>query len=214
LGLGVKHGFREIVMRSPGRYELSLLHMQGDQVPDTSRILEPLQTLLPTLLGGAHSSIDQLKLCHLSLLVSTPGSAEQGWHADGGHVSITKHLPCHCYNIFIPLQDVPLEMGPTEFRPGGHFLTRNLGPMMLAAKCRKTLRPPVWPPLQLGDAVLFDYRVLHRGKANTSTTVNRNVLVMTFCEPWFQDILNFPKRSMMMTEPANENNIETVTTTT
>ena len=202
LGHGVKHGFREIVMRSPGRYELSLRNnVPKEQLPDINSILEPLQSFLPRLLGGGekYSTMDEIKLCHLSLLVAAPKSVEQGWHADGGHTSLSQHLPCHCYNVFIPLLDVPLEMGPTEFRPGGHLLTRNLGPMMLAAKCRKTLRAPVWPSLELGDVVIFDYRVLHRGKANTTNTY-RNVLVLTFCEPWFEDVLNFPKRSMM--EPA------------
>jgi hypothetical protein len=198
--LGAKHGFREIVMRSPGRYELSLLDLlsqKQEELPDTSRILQVLEPILPKLLGDrSRSTMDGLKLCHLSLLVATQGSADQCWHADGGHVSQTDHLPCHSFNVFVPLQDIPLLMGPTEFRPGGHLLTRNLGPMILAAKCRKTLRAPVWPALALGDAVVFDYRVLHRGRANTTLT-NRNVLVLTFCAPWFQDVLNFPKRSMM-----------------
>lgn len=222
LGLGAKNGFREIVMRSPGRYELSLLHFLDQTnaalesaaniyitIPDTSRILQLLDPILPNLLGKQNNGEDltaattspateqrRLKLCHLSLIVATPGSVDQGWHADGGHLSVTEHLPCHCFNVFIPLQDIPLDMGPTEFRPGGHYLTRNLAPMMLAAKCRKTLRKPVWPAQAFGDVVLFDYRVLHRGRANY-TDCNRNVLVFTFCEPWFEDILNFPKRSMI-----------------
>jgi hypothetical protein len=211
LGLGATNGFREVVMRSPGRYELSLLNLEPHEIekvsntpisiPDTGSILETLKPLLPRLLGkkddSSTSSTASMKLCHLSLLVATPGSTDQGWHADGGHISVLEHLPCHCFNIFIPLHDIPLKMGPTEFRPGGHFLTRNLAPMMLAAKCRKTLRSPVWPPLKLGDVSLFDYRVLHRGRAN-KTLQNRHVLVLTFCEPWFEDILNFPKRSMLV----------------
>lgn len=157
------------------------------------------------------SGVTPLKLCHLSLLVATPGTGDQTWHADGGHVRLDAHLPCHCFNVFIPLQDTPHCMGPTEFRPGTHYLTRNLAPMMLAAKCRKTLRSPIWPALKLGDAVLFDYRVLHRGRAYLCNdgvggngppspppfaTANRSYLVMTFCQPWFRDVLNFPKRSM------------------
>lgn len=206
LGLGAKHGFKEIVMRSPGRYELSLLNLDEDElanttnmsvtIPETKPILECLgPTILPMLLGNNENK-SQPRLCHLSLLVATPGSADQGWHADGGHLSVLEHLPCHCFNIFIPLQDVAHPMGPTEFRPGGHYLTRNLAPMMLAAKCRNTLRKPVWPALAFGDVVMFDYRVLHRGRANQSNR-NRNVLVFTFCQPWFEDILNFPKRSML-----------------
>ena len=212
LGLGAKNGFREIVMRSPGRFELSLLNLDADRfqcqsvcsakghfidnfrIPDINAMISLLEPLLPSLLRK--NTLKDLKLCHVSLLVAVPGSTDQAWHADGGHVSLSEHLPCHCVNIFIPLHDVPLRMGPTEFRPGGHFLTRNLAPMILSAKCRKTLRVPVWPALVQQDVVLFDYRVLHRGRANT-TKMNRHVLVLTFCEAWFQDVLNFPKRSML-----------------
>ena len=67
--------------------------------------------------------------------------------------------------------------------------------MMLAAKCRGTLRVPVCEPLKQGDVCCFDYRVLHRGRANMSDE-NRFVLVFSFSEPWFTDVLNFPKRSM------------------
>ncbi|CAJ1943569.1 unnamed protein product [Cylindrotheca closterium] len=194
MGLGAKNGFKEMVMRSPGRYELSLLDCL-DQVPDIKKIVGALEPLLPKCLGGGYKSTLPLKLCHLSILVSTPGSTDQGWHADGGHASLQQHLPCHCANVFVPLHDLPEEMGPTEFRPESHYLTRNLAPMMLAAKCRGTLRVPVWPALNLGDVVCFDYRILHRGRANNSDR-NRFVLVLTFAEPWFTDVLNFPKRSM------------------
>jgi len=238
---GIQHGFREIVMRSPGRYELSLLHFDRKQTTDhddeiddnnnnnnnqtktsfdafplgdnISRLVEPLKSLLPRLVGPNYATHDELKLCHLSLLIATPGSSDQSWHADGGHANVSKHLPCHCFNVFFPLQDTPRVLGPTELRPASHFLTRNLGPMMLAARCRKALKAPVWPELAFGDAIVLDYRVLHRGRANLSgggdaspagangnTTsfpaINRNYLVLSYSEPWFQDILNFPKRSM------------------
>jgi hypothetical protein len=226
LGLGAKHGFSEIVMRSPGRYELSLNGYYGighhhgkeqtmannDDVISTTSIVEPLpahcwkaivestvlSSLLPSLLGknNQSSSMDHLKLCHVSLLVATPGSTEQGWHIDGGHVNLSHHLPCHALNIFLPLDPVPLERGPTEFRPGTHYHSRNLGPMMLAAKCRKSLLPPYCATVQPGDVLLFDYRVLHRGRANVSCE-NRNFLVLTYAQEWFEDIVNFPQRSMM-----------------
>ena len=114
---------------------------------------------------------DEYYICNLSLLVATPGCPTQSWHADGGHTSLTTHEKCHVFNVFIPLVDVPLTLGPTEIRPGTHFHTRNLAPMMLAAKARKTLRAPVTPQLRRGDALLFDYRILHRGRANVSDEV-------------------------------------------
>lgn len=61
-----------------------------------------------------------------------------------------------------------------ELYEGTHYHTRNLAPMLLAAKARKTLRPPITPQLQMGDALLFDYRILHRGRANMSDVVDES----------------------------------------
>lgn len=69
--------------------------------------------------------------------------------------------------------------------------------MMLLAKLRKTLRPPESPLVPAGSALVFDYRTLHRGRANTTKDENRPVLVLTFAKSWFRDLYNFPKRSMM-----------------
>ena len=53
---------------------------------------------------------------------------------------------------------------------------------MLAAKARKELRSPCLPLLSAGDALIFDYRILHRGKENMSTTTNRPILVITLAK--------------------------------
>ena len=198
LGLGVKNGFREVVMRSPGRYELSLLNHDWFKERGGFDLLEQLKSqldsVIPALLGK--STWNDVSIANLSFVVSTPGASIQGWHADGGHVSLEQHKPCHCFNVFIPLQDMPsMDWGPTELRPGSHYYTRNLAKMLLAAKCRKELRPTQAPLLQLGDILAFDYRILHRGLANATKDQNRAVLVLTVCEPWFEDRLNFPKKS-------------------
>ena len=153
--------------------------------------------VMSSLSSSASSTLlsSKLKLIHLSLLVATPGSSDQSWHADGGHTSLDQHSPCHCFNVFLPLQDTPHSMGPTEIRPASHYLTRghSLAKNMLVAKCRKTLIPPVWPSLYQGDVLIFDYRILHRGRANITRLQNRNYLVFTYAQPWFHDVLNFPK---------------------
>jgi hypothetical protein len=193
LGPGVKNGFREIVMRSPGRYELSLLHSM--QAPAcVEHLKHNLLAIVPLLLEGC--TWDDVSIINLSLVVSTPGSPVQPWHADGGHVNLQKHLPCHVLNVFVPLHDIALELGPTEIRPGTHYHTRNLAPMMMAAACRKTLRPRVAPILSATDVLIFDYRVLHRGLANSTANQNRTFLVLTVAKPWFKDILNFPSKSL------------------
>lgn len=118
------------------------------------------------------------------------------WHEDGSHLCKDTHLEPHCLNIFIPLVDLTAELGPTELRPGSHFLTRDLTRSMLLAKVKKTLRPPVKPTIHRGSALLFDYRTLHRGTANTTQGTPRPVLVLTCSKPWFHDLFNFPKRSI------------------
>lgn len=196
LGRGIKHGFREIVMRSPGRYELSLLHPFSSHHPPLDGLVPQLSRIVPPLLHTP--SWDDLKICNLSLIVSTPGSTAQGWHADGGHISATEHLPCHVLNIFVPLVDVTAENGPTELRPGTHYHTRDLARQMLLAKARGALRPAVAPVLAQGDALLFDYRVLHRGRANVGRdeSERRSLLCITVSQPWFRDLVNFPLRSI------------------
>ena len=200
LELGVKNGFREVVMRSPGRYELSLLLNQDEQHQNVlrkglyQRLLDALVSVGPQLMG--ETSWDNVHVCNLSLVVSTPGTAEQSWHADGGHVNVKEHEPSHVANIFIPLSNITMEMGPTQVRPGSHFYTRNLAPLLLAAKARNALRPPTAPLLTRGDTLAFDYRILHRGLANTTADTTRTILVLTVAKKWFRDRLNFPSRSI------------------
>ena len=261
---GVKNGFREIVMRSPGRYEIAIpasperdelvRHVQ-QCLPWVPKLLVPMpqqqhqqemkqqQSLMndddcPTnaasttnenswIANNGQNVVDcdtinhsnnnneatainrntcsknyaatwtDVRIINVSVVVSTPGAPAQGWHADGGHVDLQQHLPCHCLNVFLPLIPVRrVDLGPTELRPGSHHYTRNLAPMMLAAKARRQLRPTVAPLLELGDALIFDYRLLHRGLAHTAETQHRPILVVTVAQPWFKDILNFPTRSL------------------
>lgn len=215
LGCGVKNGYQEIVMRSPGRFEMTFGcdpsgkfnnedHFESNGIfLKIRKIVEGIQqntlfhSILRSISSNENSDGSDIYLCNFSIVISSPGAMDQGWHADGGHVDISKHLPCHCFNVFVPLVDLTNEkLGPTEIRPGTHFHTRNLAPMMLAAKARKTLRPTVTFPLRAGNMLVFDYRVLHRGKANTTLDCSRPILVMTYARTWFKDRLNFPKKSI------------------
>lgn len=137
LGCGVKNGYREIVMRSPGRFEMTLGcdpegNIDKNNPIETNRIflrlrkiVEGIQqnTLFHSILRSLFSNNDSdgsdIYLCNFSIVISSPGALDQGWHADGGHLDISKHLPCHCFNVFIPLIDITNEkLGPTEIRPG------------------------------------------------------------------------------------------------
>ena len=153
-------------MRSPGRYEISVLDCKDR--PPLQEIQDQLSTVIPSILG--EDSLDELQLCHVSIVTASPSSTDQGWHADGGHVNLQQHLPCRCLNVFIPLVDVlTIDNGPTASYDHARIsLLVIWHPLMLAAKARKTLRSPVIPSLQRRDVLIFDYRILHRGIANVS----------------------------------------------
>jgi ectoine hydroxylase-related dioxygenase (phytanoyl-CoA dioxygenase family) len=188
LGIGIKHGYKEIVQRHLHRFEVPY-KMDTEKVSSAVLGCARLMSVVRAILG------EDCITANKSIVLSLPGAEDQTWHVDGGHLSMTEDLPCHCLNVFIPLVDVQHEDGPTEIRPGSHFLTRDLKRQYIAAFMTKKLRKTEAPCLKRGGALLFDYRVLHRGLANTSSRP-RPVLVYTFCKPFFKDLLNFPSYSV------------------
>ncbi len=100
----------------------------------------------------------------------------QKWHGDGGHLFQHVHLPPHCINVFYPLVDIKQENGPTDVMIGthrlGHFKDENATQLSLTCN--------------VGDAILFDYRLKHRGGVNLSME-SRPVLYLAYAKPFFRD---------------------------
>jgi hypothetical protein len=188
---GTDNGYKEIVMRSPGRYDISLVNDTFPEIekPSFDPFVQQLSQFIPKFLH--QSDMSQLNMAY-SLIISTPGSTEQRWHTDSEHLNMEEHLPCHCLNVLIPLVDVTPRMGPTELLPTSHYKTRQPTPYKIAVDPQN---PAKAPTLKLGDALIFDYRLLHRGKPN-QTDKDRPVLVLTFSQPTFYDTKNWPDRSI------------------
>lgn len=79
--------------------------------------------------------------------------------------------------ILVPLVNVPRVRGPTELLPGTHLLTSAEAPpgspvaeawenRKIVKDAMKGLCGRVSPELILGDAIVYDSRLLHRGLAN------------------------------------------------
>lgn len=157
---GASNGYREIVMRSSGRYEISLVHnnskVEQQLRPSIEPILQRLVQIVPYLL---HTSSMQNIRMHYSMVISTPGAPEQSWHTDGEHLDMAQHQTAHCINAFIPLVPISRETGPTELYPASHYITRQVSPMKIHPD---QLQDPVAPPTTVSDALFFDFRVLHR----------------------------------------------------
>ena len=150
------------------------------------------ESLLKRVLGS------DFHLVYADVLISFPGAADQQWHVDGPHrAGAQEHYPPDILNVFVALDDIDVSMGPTEIRPRHtHKLTRNIKKQVLGAILTKKLRPKVCSGCKCGDALVFDYRTLHRGVANLSSRP-RPVLGLVFGRKEYEaDKLNFPSRSV------------------
>ncbi len=192
---GTDNGYAEIVARAPGRYDM----LYGtDSAPFSDPQLHEgavWRPLVDELLGG------EATLLFCGLLMTLGGAGEQPWHTDGEHLfgPEVPTLPPHCLNVFVPLVDITPDNGGTELCPGSHHLTRGVPEIYeQSSEHRETIGWRGRPlPLEIpaGSALLFDYRLLHRGLANRTDTL-RPILYFTFCRPWFRDVHNFPTRRL------------------
>ncbi|MEZ4448504.1 MAG: phytanoyl-CoA dioxygenase family protein [Nannocystaceae bacterium] len=200
LGRGTPNGYRELVARAPGRYDM----LYGtDAPPFTDREVRDNPRWMPLIrsLLGADAT-----LFFCGLLMTRGGASDQPWHTDGEHLfgPEVPILPAHCVNVFLPLVDITIDNGGTEFCPGSHFLTVGIPEIYEQSPAHVDRIGFRGRPLALtvpaGSAVIFDYRLLHRGLANR-TDRSRPILYLTFAAPWFRDVHNFPARRLFPETP-------------
>lgn len=109
-------------------------------------------------------------------------------------------LPPYALNVFVPLLDITEDLGPTEFWLTSHctddarqtFLTEQSA---MAPTLDETKKNIIGPLLTAGDALIYDYRICHRGTSNLSNTV-RPMLYLMYARPWFKEHLNFGKERL------------------
>jgi len=114
----------------------------------------------------------------------------QKWHGDGGHLFHHAHMPPHCINVFYPLVDITPDNGGTEFIPGSHIFGQFDMHKNEFGLCCKA-----------GDAILFDYRVKHRGGANLSIS-DRPVLYLAYAKSFFRDAGNVRSGNSLVSSPS------------
>jgi hypothetical protein len=168
-GVAVKNGYKEVVQRQEKRFEIKLTELSSLEVSSSAELLAP-QSINPDLLLSLLNEIEhnprllsivsnlfqgeEFKIIHQSCVLSLPGTAEQKWHSDGPHVSVAEYLPCHCFNVFIPLIDLIEEHGVTEIRPESHHYTNNLTKGLLLATLKKKVKPIAKPILKRGSLLM------------------------------------------------------------
>lgn len=176
--------------------------------------------------GGPQAPKPPLVVCPAGAVMSLPGAQDQLVHADTPHLYEHVHLPPHYLNFFFPAAAVAageanpggggnseaagtgdslLAVGQTAFLLGTHRLEASEAcmdnPRGEGAGLRERQRRLIRPHLALGDALLFDVRLLHFGLANASATVRRPVLYVNWHQPWWareRVDKNFTKESLFV----------------
>lgn len=172
---------REAMRRSPGRLDLRL---EGDFDPGWWSELSQQSLVLDLV-----ASVLQPGFRHLfsGIVVSQPGARLQHTHRDGGSGLFPEQplpLPAYALTIFVPLTGFGAEFGPTEFFPGQWLVDPDEDAVAIPAA------------LDSGSALVFDYRIPHRGGANVGEC-DRIYMYSVLARPWFGDHLNYNEPSLL-----------------
>jgi len=129
------------------------------------------------------------------------GAENQGWHSDvkaaGNSVKYSRTFT-HSYSLFVPLQNVTVAMGATEICPGTHMCPNDLDhtchqvgfPAVPRRNTGRRGEEPVW---RVGDALVMNQCMWHRGPAHTSRNApSRVVFILTFLSR--PDPINDPRQ--------------------
>jgi hypothetical protein len=186
IGIGSAAGFIEIVQRSPGRWDVPITL---DEFSLSNKGM-PWWPLITAILG------DDAEDSFSGVVSSDAGTPAQYWHTDSPHEA-QEHRPAHALNVLLALQDVSLNMGPTECARGSHLLTNHLeneslvldelvyqhagtSPELLVKGKPEPAPEARATALTAGTCLVFDDRLLHRGLANQSGDT-RHVAYFSYC---------------------------------
>ena len=91
--------------------------------------------------------------------------------------------------MFVPLVDLACDAsnGPTQYYPGSQNTRADAPPAGAVAVD--------FGGAPAGSAILFDYRILHRGLRN-DTDAPRPMLYYTYGRQWFRDSTNYSELSL------------------
>ena len=137
------------------------------------------------------------RLYHDQALFKEAGGGITPWHADQYYWPLSTDKTV---TAWIPLQEVPLEMGPLEFSAGSHAIEegRELAisddsEEKIARRLRVTDFEHVVEPFDLGEVSFHSGWVFHRAGANNTDQV-RKVMTIIYMD-----------RDMILKAPENEN---------
>lgn len=142
------------------------------------RLADPALFAPPVIMAVAEALLGEERILEsLGLLVSLPGSPNQGRHHDGllfGETMLDRMLPPVALSVAIPFVPLDATNGTTAFWRRSHREDRADGP------------PDFAPALPLGSALVWDFRIHHSGRGNLGS-VARPVLFSVHSRNWWQE---------------------------
>lgn len=194
--------FLEIGSRGDNRFDL--LFEEGDpESPTVSGVMwaNPWISMIRSLIPTS----EQLK-CATSVVYSLPGAPNQAWHADGRHMpsptrsndpldpdGLPEYIPPYAICVFVPLIPLTEITGFTQFWPGTHRCPKLLG-FGGAAEIMSATVDGIVPA---GAAVVYDYRLMHRGMANATKDTVRPVLQFLYHVASYSEVKNYGSESLL-----------------
>lgn len=183
--------------RSPNRFDMTPPRFECDDgAPPTASWSQDWCPDLALSVAPAWLSVvaevlgDDFQPMARGVMLSRAGAAEQEWHTDGPSLCLDTEsaLPAHALNVFVPLVPVDSSNG-TALVPGSHLVVNPDDDDATGCGAGSPAGATT-PQLDAGDVLVFDYRTLHRGEANT-TAADRPVVYLSYSVPWFRDVANF-----------------------
>lgn len=158
-------------------------HQMFRRGPEFEAILdrEPAVDVAETVLGDN---------CHVianNTVYTGPNSGIDRWHVDetvlfpmldGVRLDPRIEMPCHIMTALYYLDDVPLELGPTQVVPGSHRSGRR--PPQTDAELVWDGRGYETMVADAGDCLLLNGQTWHRGATNRTSDRHRHVLQVTY----------------------------------
>lgn len=175
-------GFDLLRERGRGRFDMELPAFDEPRFQFLTDFAKtPWMGVVKQILG------EDVVLIHKGVFLSNPGADAQEYHQDGPHLTTQCQRPCHAINVFVPLVDLSLRNGPTEFVLGSHILDYD----------DYDRSKVVTPQVTAGTPIIFDYRLGHRGLPNTSD-ICRPIVYCTYAAAAngkeFRDSVNFSRK--------------------
>ena len=101
-------------------------------------------------------------------------------------------------NVFVPLVAITDEIGGTEMKTRSH--RHNNGARGTAFEGYKDL-PSITPSVEAGTPIIMDYRVWHRGLANTSERTVRPLLYFKYAKTTAAVVVKAPTKKRKRITP-------------